>query len=402
MPTVGDSLKKEITIMLTMLSLGHFITHIVLGAVPVLFPIIREELSLSYTQIGILGTISSVLAGFSNYMTGYISDRKGEEKIIALGLTILGVAAIVTSQIRNFVEFIITRLIEGLGGGFWHPPVSAYVSKKVERRQLGSALSIEGAFGIIGSAVSPLLVVPLAIIYNWRISLLLIGAFSVFISFVIGFVLTREMIKSYTPTENSDFNVHRANNHTEKPRKFSFKLFVIIMIFLIINRTFTFRTITYFTSLFLKDIAGYTPEMAGLLSAVVLGMGGVGALVGGRITDKFGSLRTIIFSTFSASMFFGSIYFLIQIDFLFMLSIVTFLFFIGMPGVESYVMKMSDIKKRGETYGLIFSVGPIVGSFAPVIIGVVADSIGLIYVFAINSLLLLAGVILALFLPRDA
>jgi len=46
-------------------------------------------------------------------------------------------------------------------------------------------------------------------------------------------------------------------------------------------------------------------------------------------------------------------------------------------------------------------VGPIVGSFAPVIIGVVADSIGLIYVFAINSLLLLAGVILALFLPRD-
>ena len=73
-----------------------------------------------------------------------------------------------------------------------------------------------------------------------------------------------------------------------------------------------------------------------------------------------------------------------------------------MPAVESYVMKMSDVKRRGETYGLIFSVGPIVGSFAPVIIGVVADSIGLIFVFAINSVLLLAGVTLALFLPKDA
>ena len=387
--------------MLTTLSLGHFVTHIVLGAVPVLFPIIREDLALSYTQIGILGTISAVLAGISNYFTGYVSDRKGEEKIIAAGLTVLGVSAILTSQIKNFVDFVITRLIEGLGGGFWHPPVSAYVSKKVEQRQLGSALSIEGAFGIIGSAVSPLIVVPLAILYNWRISLLLIGMFSIFVSFVIGFTLTREILKFYKPLEKASQDAQATNNNSSRPKNFSFKFFVLIMIFLIINRTFAFRTITYFTSLFLKDIAGYTPDMAGLFSAVVLGMGGIGALIGGRITDKFGSLRTTILSTLSASIFFGVIYYSMILYFLLLLSIVTFLFFIGMPAVESYTMKMADVKRRGETYGLIFSVGPIVGSFAPVIIGIVVDSIGILYVFAINSLLLLAGASLACFLPKD-
>ncbi|MHA1471158.1 MAG: MFS transporter, partial [Candidatus Asgardarchaeia archaeon] len=66
-----------------------------------------------------------------------------------------------------------------------------------------------------------------------------------------------------------------------------------------------------------------------------------------------------------------------------------------------YVVKMSSSEKRGEVYGIIFSVGPIVSAFSPMFFGYIADLFGLQYVFIIVAFLLISGFVITLLLPKD-
>ncbi|MGQ4834003.1 MAG: MFS transporter [Candidatus Asgardarchaeia archaeon] len=401
-------MKKEISVILFVLSVGHFVNHITLGAIPALFPLIRQELSLTYTQVGILGTVSAFVTAIANYLSGRLSDIKKEEKIIGLGLIILGISESLTSYIRGFYDFFITRIIEGVGSGGWHPPVSSYLSKKFSRENLGFAFSIQGSAGIFGSAIAPLVAVPFALSLGWRVGILLIGSISILTGLFIVFVLLKPRIREFKASDVNYNNINSSGNNVydvgyrngRTKGRYSYNLFVILMILIIIARISAFRTITYFTSLLLNDIGSYSPTMAGLLSSVVLGFGAVGGLIGGKVTDKFSSLTTLRFSTlFSGILFIFSFIFLQNI--LIMLSIVTLIFFIGMPGVESYVMKVAPSKKRGETYGIIFSVGPVFGAFSLTLFGYVADVLAPSYIFIIVGVVLLVGSILTVKLPSD-
>lgn len=375
--------------------------HVALGVLPALFPIIRRDIPLSYTEMGMLGTAVALIAAITNYLSGRLADKKGAEKILAGGLTVLSLAVLVTAYIKCFLEFLVTRILEGIGSGSWHPPAATYTAKKFPKKRLGFAFSIQGSAGIVGSAVAPLFVVPLAAIYNWRVSLLFSGGIVLLVAIILLFTLTRKDIVEADSCNNTIENSSRSNIEMSRGiSAISFAHFIILMILLVIARNSAFRTIIYFTSIFLNDIGNYDPIMSGLLTSVVLGFGAIGGLLGGKVVDRFSSLFTLRISTFSAGVIFVVLFFY-QKNILFLLSLVTLLFFFGMPGLESYVVKMSSSEKRGEVYGIIFSVGPIVGAFSPMFFGYIADLFGLQYVFIIVAFLLISGFVITLLLPKD-
>ena len=63
---------------------AHFLTF---AAIPLLLPLIREDLGLSFTQAGALSAAGMVSYALMQIPAGYLSDRYGPQRLFFIGLT---------------------------------------------------------------------------------------------------------------------------------------------------------------------------------------------------------------------------------------------------------------------------------------------------------------------------
>jgi MFS family permease len=61
-------------------------------------------------------------------------------------------------------------VVGGIGNGVFHPANYTLLNRKVSPARLGHAYSVHGITGSLGWAAAPLLVVPLAIAFHWRVA----------------------------------------------------------------------------------------------------------------------------------------------------------------------------------------------------------------------------------------
>ena len=77
---------------LALVGSGHAVSHFYLLALPPLFPLLRDELDLSYAALGLLVTLFNVATGFTQVPAGFLVDRFGARRLLLLGLALMGAA----------------------------------------------------------------------------------------------------------------------------------------------------------------------------------------------------------------------------------------------------------------------------------------------------------------------
>src|SRR5690606_10735647 len=70
-------------------------------------------------------------------------------------------------------------IVAGVGNGVFHPVDYTLLNRKVSAPRLGHAYSVHGITGSLGWAAAPVLLVPLAIAFHWRVALAVAGAVAV-------------------------------------------------------------------------------------------------------------------------------------------------------------------------------------------------------------------------------
>ncbi len=151
------------------------------------FPLIGEEMGLSNTEKGVLGSAFMWVYGLMAPIAGLMVDRVSRKKAILWGLQVWSVICMLTATSTKFGHLIFWRAAEGLGETFYFPAsmslISDYHPKETRSRAMGLHQTsvymgtIAGGFfaGLIGQH------------YGWRWSFVVFGAFGV----VLGFVLQR-------------------------------------------------------------------------------------------------------------------------------------------------------------------------------------------------------------------
>ncbi|RYF42417.1 MAG: MFS transporter, partial [Comamonadaceae bacterium] len=66
-------------------------------------------------------------------------------------------------------------VVAGIGNGVFHPVDYTLLNRKVSAPRLGHAYSFHGITGSLGWALAPAMLVPLAILYSWRVALVAAG-----------------------------------------------------------------------------------------------------------------------------------------------------------------------------------------------------------------------------------
>ncbi len=156
------------------LTAAHALNHAYLLALPVILGPLMAEF-----HTGPLGGGTALMglylaAGLGALPAGWLADRFGSRRVVAIFL--VGAAACLgfTAMARNLVSLSVAIFFLGAFCSLYHPAGLAAISR--ECRPIGRAMGIHGMGGNLGLAMGPLLVAGLTSVIGWRPALGILAA----------------------------------------------------------------------------------------------------------------------------------------------------------------------------------------------------------------------------------
>ncbi|MBA3774525.1 MAG: MFS transporter [Ramlibacter sp.] len=161
-----------------LVGLAHTISHYSQLWLAPLFPWLKDAFNASYTELGFLITLFFVVSCAVQAASGFLVDRHGPGPILFGGLALLGVAAFGFAISPSYGVMAFFSVVAGVGNGVFHPVDYTLLNRKVSSARLGHAYSFHGITGSLGWALAPAMLVPLAVIFSWRVALMAAGTLS--------------------------------------------------------------------------------------------------------------------------------------------------------------------------------------------------------------------------------
>ncbi|GGM78426.1 hypothetical protein GCM10007108_15720 [Thermogymnomonas acidicola] len=137
---------------------------------------ISRQLDLSIPQLGLMTTGFYIGLATFQLLGGILASRLGNRLTATLGISILGLASIVTGLSQDLPELFASRFFAGMGSAFFFSPALGSLSEIVPRDRYTVHVGIyNGAFNI-GAGTGVLGWAYLDRIMSWRITMSLGGA----------------------------------------------------------------------------------------------------------------------------------------------------------------------------------------------------------------------------------
>jgi MFS family permease len=169
------SLRRDVRI-IGLIGSAHFVSHFFQLALPPLFPLLRESFGVSYVELGLLMSLFFAASGLGQTGAGFLVDHLGARRVLLGGMALLSGATAVAGVVPAFWLLLPVAVFLGLGNSVFHPADYSIFNSAVSPERLGRAYGVHGIFGTLGWVAAPTVVVGLAHAFNWRVSLITVGA----------------------------------------------------------------------------------------------------------------------------------------------------------------------------------------------------------------------------------
>ncbi|MEJ5377764.1 MAG: MFS transporter [bacterium] len=376
---------------LLLLGLGHLVTDLSQGGLPVLLPFIRESFGLTYSAAGAVLMTSNLTSSIVQPLFGYFSDRWGSCWLLPVGIFIASLGFSSLGFVPGFWALLLAVFLSGLGVASFHPEgFKAARFFTGEKRATG--ISIFAVGGNVGIALGPLLAVAG---YKW----LELKGTIVFLApgLLVGSMILVSMGWLSAPQKAALAQISEGSRQGPKPLGKRW-IPLILLILAVTVRSIIHMGIVAFVPFYFVDILKAGAGTAAKMVTVFLMCGAAGTLIGAPIADRLGHKR----------FFVGSMLVLLPLlwAFLGVRDIEAFVL-LGLAGavlVSSFsvtiVMAQHLLPDRlGMASGLMvgFAIGT--GGIAATVLGSVADIWGVLRVLQITASLPLLGLLLGLAIP---
>ncbi|WP_020696319.1 MFS transporter [Reyranella massiliensis] len=189
--TTAEPFRHDVRV-ISLIGVAHGASHYYQLAFATMLLIVRQEVGLSYADVGLLAGIFYGVSGVAQTAAGFAVDRFGARPILAGGLFVVGVGLGLISFAHSFPAFAAIAVVAGLGNSVFHPADFALLNSSVTQSRLGRAYSIHGLGGSLGWAAAPVMYF-LDSLFGW-IGAALIGALpGIILSFLV-LIHRRELV----------------------------------------------------------------------------------------------------------------------------------------------------------------------------------------------------------------
>lgn len=382
------------------ITLGHALTHWYPSSFFLVLPLIAVHLELSYTQIGVLITIRSVIQALVNIPGGAIVDMVGRRGLImALSLLWCCIPYFFLGLSDNYALIVIASGLMGVGNNMWHPAAISDLSERYPTRR-GWALSIHALGANLGDMLGPLVVgfLLVSIAYN-----------QVFIgNLVPGLVLAGLFfvwLRGAAPAAGSAPPSLSLRGYWEGVVGLARNSGVMLLTLVGGLRAMTDNGLRTFIPFYLTGL-GMGPALIGVYLAVVQGAGLIASPISGWGSDRFGRKPVVaggMLATTIVIVIFTNLSFLtvdgVNFGWIFVgvLSLLGFFMYAMRPALQAWTMDMVPREMGGTTVGLMFGSQSLFAALSPALGGILADAWGLMAAFYfIATTVLIANVVVML------
>lgn len=155
-----------------LVSFAHAVSHFVQLIVPPLFPLIRDDLGVGYTTLGVLFATFYASSALFQPVAGFVVDRTNAVWVLAGGTLLMTIGLAIGAVSGSYPGLLIGSAIAGVGNSVFHPADYAILNNRVANNRLGYAYSIHGVLGYVGFAVAPAFSVTVGSAFGWSTALL--------------------------------------------------------------------------------------------------------------------------------------------------------------------------------------------------------------------------------------
>lgn len=387
--------KKERRIVL-LTSIVHALVHMQMLIFAAVNVKMATEIGVSIETIGFIGTIGFLLFGFGALPAGFFIDKFGARKVLLASVSIMGIADIVVATASTPIQLVVGLALLGIGGSLYHPAGLGLISRNVEQK--GHAMGIHGTIGNIGVASGPLIAGAIASICDWRWAYIWPIVPMIVMTFV------------YYNVRFED-KPQIANGSVKSPQnKFPQGMLTVMLLVIALQAMsgFIYRASNTFMPAYTGQklgelFSGMDPTArGGLISGMILILGGLGQYTVGRLTRKYQMewLQSVATAVVPILLFgFG-----ILTGYPMLASAMGFAFaFYGLqPLGNGLVAKYSPPGVRGRSYGLSFSVSFGIGAFGSAFSGSVGQRMSYETIYLYLAAFAVVGALLAFGIYRLA
>jgi MFS family permease len=167
-------------VVLALLCLLYLLLYIDRVNIATAAPLIRADLGLSNTQMGLVFSAFSIPYALLQLFGGWVADRFGPRLTLSVCCVLVAVATMLMGAVGGFASLVALRLLLGLAEGPAFPTATRAMSAWTPAAQWGFAQGITHSFARIGNALTPPLVAGLLLVASWRVSFIVLGAASLF------------------------------------------------------------------------------------------------------------------------------------------------------------------------------------------------------------------------------
>ncbi|MBZ4192256.1 MFS transporter [Niabella beijingensis] len=377
------------------ISFSHLLNDLLQSVIPAVYPMLKDNYALSFTQIGIITLVFQLTASILQPFVGHYTDRKPNPRSLALGMVFSLLGLLCIAFAADFYYILASVSLIGMGSSVFHPEASR-VAHLASGGRKGLAQSIFQVGGNAGGAIGPLLAALIVVPHGQRyiswFAILAVAA--IFILTIVGKWYGQHMIIKKPVTITSPAALPE---HKPLPRA-TVVSSIIILLVLIFSKYFYMASMTSYFTFYLIDKFGVSVQQSQIYLFIFLASVAAGTILGGPLGDRYGRKLIIWISILGAAPF------TLLLPHTGLWATITLAVIIGLiisSAFSAILVYATELipGKVGMIAGLFFGFAFGMGGIGSAVLGYLADHTSIEYVFKICAFLPLIGIITA-FLPN--
>ncbi|MGB4586542.1 MAG: MFS transporter [Rectinemataceae bacterium] len=274
------------------LTVSHMLNDLYSNYLPQMLPFLMASLNgFTITKAAILTASFTITSSIVQPVFGYFVDNTGRRWLVHVGTLWMALMLSLTGIVGSYWMLVVLSSLAGLGTAAFHPQAASMMNL-LSGKHKAVLFSIFSAFGNIGFALGPLLLVPLFQAFGLRATLVTVIPGILVAVFLFFFAPRIQLSTKAVPSFQTVLASVKAASRQLVP---------IVAIIAVRSLAYTgMLTLLplYFAEKQLSAIA------ASHLVTIMLFSGAVGGIIGGFISDRYGRKPLIVVSLIMSTPFF--------------------------------------------------------------------------------------------------
>jgi MFS transporter, FSR family, fosmidomycin resistance protein len=388
--TAQSSAMRATLPILTALSLSHCFNDLLQSLLPAIYPILKQDLSLTFAEIGLITLIFQITASLLQPMVGIVTDKRPQPYSLVIGMACSMVGLLLLSRAHSLGLVLMAAAIIGTGSSIFHPE-SSRVARAASGGRFGFAQSFFQVGGNTGQAIGPLL------------AALIIAPFGQ--SAVAWFIVVPLVGMALLLWVGRWYAAHLGERRKlpANPAPLTRKQWtaIAILLVLVFSKNFYMASLQSFYTFYLIERFHLSIQDSQLYLFVFMFAIAAGTFFGGPIGDRFGRVAVIWVSIvgvlpFSLALPFVGFFWTVVLT-----GLIGFVMASSFPAILVYAQELAP-GRVGMIGGLFFGFAFGTGGLGAALLGILADHTSLDFVYRICAILPAIGVLMLAMPKQDA